>query len=92
MGDPVQMELIAPDGTRSSVRLSNNIAAGEQPLYVVPANHWQGSRVAEGGRFSLVGCTVNPPYKPEHCEHAVRGELQKLFPQHSKVVEYLTRE
>jgi uncharacterized protein len=90
-GDPVQLEVIAPDGTRISVRLGNNISAGEQPLYVVPANHWQGSRVSQGGKFSLVGCTVNPPYKPEHCEHAKRSELQETFPQHKEIIEILTR-
>jgi predicted cupin superfamily sugar epimerase len=91
MGDPVELETISPDGERKTVHLGNDLSRGEVPLFVVPANHWQGSRVSEGGRYSLVGCTVNPAYKPEDCEHAERSKFVEMFPQHQRIIQELTR-
>lgn len=41
-------------------RLGTNLAAGERPQIVVPANHWQTAEPL--GRWTLVGCTVAPGF------------------------------
>ena len=35
---------------------------GSALQFAVPAGVWQGSRVAPGGRFSLIGTTMAPGY------------------------------
>jgi hypothetical protein len=59
--------------------------------YCVPAGHWFGSRVKEGGTFSLVGCTVAPGFDFLDFEMAVRDTILKEFPQHSGIIKELTR-
>ena len=45
------------DGT---VRVGNDLAAGDRPQAMVPAGTWQ--RARSTGPWSLVGCTVSPPF------------------------------
>jgi predicted cupin superfamily sugar epimerase len=42
------------------IRLGCDLHAGEQPQAVVPADAWQ--RARSTGDWSLVGCTVAPPF------------------------------
>jgi len=43
-----------------AVTLGVDLAAGERPQAVVPAGCWQ--RAATVGDWTLVGCTVSPPF------------------------------
>lgn len=52
-------------------RLGADIAAGERPQVVVPADTWQSAETL--GEFTLVGCTVAPPFDFEHFELAPPG-------------------
>ena len=62
------------------------------PQYVVKKGHWFGSRVVEGGEFSLVGCTVSPGFMFEGFELAKANELGQSYPEHSKIIAELTRQ
>jgi len=43
------------------IRLGTDLAAGERPQAVVPANTWQSAEPL--GSFTLVGCTVAPAFE-----------------------------
>jgi predicted cupin superfamily sugar epimerase len=51
---------IADDDGQRSVRLGPDLAAGEQPQAVVPAQAWQAAEST--GDWTLVGCTVAPGF------------------------------
>ena len=53
---------IAHDGcTQHTVRLGPDVAAGERPQAIVPAQAWQAAEST--GDWSLVGCTVAPGFE-----------------------------
>jgi predicted cupin superfamily sugar epimerase len=53
---------IAHDGcTQHKVRLGPDVAAGERPQAIVPAQAWQAAEST--GDWSLVGCTVAPGFE-----------------------------
>ena len=51
---------IADDSDQRSVRLGPDLAAGEVPQAIVPANAWQAAESC--GDWTLVGCTVAPGF------------------------------
>jgi uncharacterized protein len=51
---------IAGDGDKRSVRLGPDLAAGELPQAIVPAQAWQAAEST--GDWTLVGCTVAPGF------------------------------
>jgi uncharacterized protein len=62
---------INSNGATQIVRLGSDLANGERPQAVVPANAWQ---AAEGlGDWTLVGCTVAPGFLFEKFELAPPG-------------------
>lgn len=90
-GQALEVLELLPDGQLCCTRLGSDILRGEIPQYVVPANTWFASRVAEGGTFSLVGCTVAPGFDFADFQLARRQELLEIFPQHRPVITELTR-
>jgi len=78
-------------GELCSTRLGSDILGGEVHQHVVPANTWFASRVAAGGSFSLVGCTVAPGFDFADFCLADRAMLVAAFPQHSQTIAELTR-
>jgi len=53
------------------VKLGPDIAAGERPQAIVPANAWQSAE--SSGAWTLVGCTVAPGFVFEGFEMAPPG-------------------
>ncbi len=60
-GDPVTMLQLDEGGGRE-ITIGNDVLAGLSPQVVVPHGTWQGLRLAEGGRYALLGCTVAPGF------------------------------
>jgi uncharacterized protein len=61
-GAPLELSLDG-DGNGSPatvIRLGIDLGAGDRPQAVVPADRWQ--RARSTGDWSLVGCTVSPPF------------------------------
>jgi hypothetical protein len=54
------------DGRVATIRLGDDLLAGERPQAVVEAGAWQSARTT--GEWSLVGCTVAPPFTFEAFE------------------------
>jgi predicted cupin superfamily sugar epimerase len=62
-GDPLELSIDrrgpGTDDTRL-IELGSDLQSSRRPQAVVPANAWQRARSL--GRWSLVGCTVSPPF------------------------------
>lgn len=91
LGDPIEMLLLKPDGSGAAVILGADIAAGMRLQHVVPGGTWQGSRLAPGGKFALLGTTMSPGFSPEDYEHGSREALSEKYPQYAPLVTFLTR-
>jgi predicted cupin superfamily sugar epimerase len=60
-GSPLEL-LTHVEGAEVVFRvLGTDIAAGERPQIIVPANAWQAARTL--GEWTLVGCTVSPAFE-----------------------------
>src|SRR5580693_829766 len=59
------------DGDQRSVRLGPDLAAGEVPQALVPAQAWQAAEST--GDWTLVGCTVAPGFEFAKFELAPKG-------------------
>ena len=62
---------IADDGGRRTVRLGPDLAAGEIPQAIAPAQAWQAAEST--GDWTLVGCTVAPGFDFAKFEVAPKG-------------------
>ena len=60
-GAPLRLSQ-APDarGPAGARLLGPDLAAGQHPQLIVPADHWQAAETA--GAWTLVGCTVSPGF------------------------------
>ena len=85
-GDPLELHLLHADG-RHEVK---PVGPGAFQA-VAPAGCWFGARVAAGGSFTLVGCTVAPGFDFADFELARRGNLLSQFPAHADIIRALTR-
>jgi len=71
-GAPLQLEIAAgARGPIERITLGPDLAAGERPQAVVPAQHWQAAESL--GDWTLVGCTVAPGFEFEGFELASPG-------------------
>jgi predicted cupin superfamily sugar epimerase len=85
------IHLIDPAGNYSTCKLGRNLAQGELPQIMVPGGHWFAMKVAEGGAYTLLGCTVAPGFDFADLEMPSRADLIRKFPQHRGMIESLTR-
>ncbi|MGK9053340.1 cupin domain-containing protein [Neorhizobium petrolearium] len=69
-GDPLLLR-ISDGRTVETVTLGIDLAKGERPQGVVPADAWQAAEPL--GRFTLVGCTVAPGFEFASFEMAPPG-------------------
>src|SRR5262245_15488966 len=69
-GAPLSLAIVQ-DGARNDIRLGIDLAAGERPQAVVPANAWQQAQSL--GAWTLVGCTVAPGFEFSGFELAPPG-------------------
>jgi hypothetical protein len=91
LGDAVEMLQLGPDGTGKRVMLGRDLARGEFLQTVVPQGVWQGSRLIEGGRVALLGCTVSPGFDYADYASGTREELVRGWPDWAGSIEGLTR-
>lgn len=79
LGDEIEMLQLLPDGTSRIVRLGQDVLGGAEIQTVVPRGTWQGSRLAPGGSFALVGCTMAPGYTDADYEDGTYTELTMCY-------------
>jgi len=79
-GDPLIVVEIDAAGSLKTTRLGGDLGAGGVYQHVVPAGVWFGAIPADGGRFSLVGCTVAPGFDFADLQLADREKLLAEYP------------
>jgi predicted cupin superfamily sugar epimerase len=91
LGDPAEMLILKPDGTGETLLMGQDIVSGMRLQHVVQGGVWQGSRLAPGGKFALLGTTMAPGFDPADFELGARGELTARFPAYAELIAVLTR-
>jgi predicted cupin superfamily sugar epimerase len=90
LGDPVEMLQLHPDGQGRVITIGSDLKAGMRPQVVAPGGVWQGSRLAPGGGFALMGTTMAPGFEFEDYESASRERLVAQYPAFARLIELLT--
>jgi hypothetical protein len=91
-GDAVEMLQLKGGGDGRMVVIGNDLLRGERPQVMVERGVWQGSRLVEGGRWALLGCTVSPGFEFEDYETGVRERLCVGWPEFAEKITALTRD
>ena len=92
LGDPAELFELHPDGTTRLVTLGADIVNGHQVQHVVPRGTWQGSRVAPGGEWALLGTTMAPGYTQSDFLLGYAASLIKKYPSQEQIIRQLTRD
>ncbi len=92
LGDPVELLVLAPDGRGEVVRLGQDLEAGMCVQTVVPGGCWQGSHLAEGGEYALLGTTMAPGFEWQDFEAGDGGALGAQYPDFRDRILRLVRE
>jgi predicted cupin superfamily sugar epimerase len=91
LGDPVEMLQLYGDGSSVVLTLGENLSAGQNVQVVVPAGVWQGTRLVEGGKVALLGCTVTPGFDFADYRGGSYAELSAKWPAEAERIRKLTR-
>lgn len=91
LGDPLEVNLLFPTGETRQILLGQDILNGQHLQLTVPAGVWQGSRVAAGGRYSLIGTTMAPGYTQSDFELGKQEAMLEQYPRESEIIRRLTR-
>jgi predicted cupin superfamily sugar epimerase len=91
LGDPVEMLQLYEDGSSAVLTLGPDLAAGQNVQLVVPAGVWQGTRLVEGGKVALLGCTVTPGFDFADYTSGSHAELAAKWPAEAERIGKLTR-
>ena len=90
-GDTVEMLRLKEGEGGKMVVIGNDLLGGQRPQVVVERGVWQGSRLLEGGRWALLGCTVSPGFEFEDYETGTRDRLCAEWPEFAEEITALTR-
>ncbi len=91
-GDAVQMLQLFPDGSSQQIIIGKDLARGERPQVLAPAQVWQGSRLVDGGAWALLGCTVAPGFEYEDYVDETRAYFLERYPHEAELITALTPE
>lgn len=85
-GDTLLVYEITPNGTLHT----HHLGTGEDamPFTIIQAGSWFGSCVAQGGNYTLCGCTVAPGFDFADFELATPA-LAQQYPQHTALINRL---
>lgn len=78
LGDPCGQVIVGPDGAFSKVVLGQDISDGMTVQHVVPAGHWQGTRLVPGGSWALLGTTMAPGFHVSGFELATGATVESF--------------
>ncbi len=92
LGDPVELLVLAPDGGGEVIRLGHDLPAGMRVQTVVPGGCWQGSRLAGGGDYALLGTTMAPGFEWQDFEAGAGDDLCGKYPDFQRRIRDLVRE
>ena len=90
-GGPLEVLLLAPDGSHMTPVLGLDLARGERPQIVIPAGTWFAAELRTGASHCLCGCTVAPGFDFADFELAEGPELAARWPAAAERIRRLTR-
>ncbi len=90
LGSPLELHTLDERSGHLVTRLGPNVASGERPQAVVPADVLQAARLTGKG-FALCGCTVAPGFDFADFELPERSTLVRRFPEQERLIASLTR-
>ena len=90
-GDPLIVYEISHNGRLLTHHLGNDLMNGESFHAGIKAGRWFASAPAEGGEYTLVGCTVAPGFDFADFELADGETLAGRYPEHAALIRRLTR-
>ena len=90
-GDPVTMLQLLRDGSSQTLTLGPDLAGGQRPQVVVRGHVWQGSRLAPGGKWALMGTTMSPGFDYADFELGNREQLMTQYPGAAEMIRQYTR-
>jgi predicted cupin superfamily sugar epimerase len=91
LGDPLELLLLAPDGTTRTAVLGPDVRHGQHLQFTVTGSTWMGARVVAGGAWTFFGCTMAPGFTYEGYEHGEAGELTARYPSEAARIAGLCR-
>jgi len=91
VGDPVVMLQLLPDGSSQTITLGSDLPNGPRPQVVVRGGVWQGSRLAPGGKFALMGTTMSPGFDYADFQIGDREQLIAQYPGVAGMIRQYTR-
>lgn len=91
LGDPLELLLLAPDGTSRTAVLGPDLPRGQHIQLTVPAGTWMGARVVAGGSWAFFGCTMAPGFTYEGYEHGDLADLTARYPSEAARIAALCR-
>lgn len=92
LGDAIEYSLIYPDGALATGVMGSNVIAGELLQLHVPGGVWKASRLINGSAgFGLISEAVSPGFDFADMQMGDRQMLGERFPEHSELIEQLTR-
>ncbi|MEU6374012.1 cupin domain-containing protein [Streptomyces sp. NPDC046909] len=89
LGDPLELLLLAPDGTSSTPVLGPDVLAGQHVQLTVPGGTWMGARTL--GAWTFFGCTMAPGFTYEGYEHGEFEALMARYPAEGERIARLCR-
>jgi len=91
-GDAVEHLILDPStGAGRKTRLGSDFGSGQSPQLVVPGETWQGARLAAGGAWALLGCTMSPGWDEREFTLGGRTALTAEFPAWEADIRAFTR-
>ncbi|MFD5734267.1 cupin domain-containing protein [Streptomyces sioyaensis] len=90
-GDPLTLFLLAEGSATRTVVLGPDVLGGQHVQFTVPAGTWMAAEVADGGAWTLFGCTMAPGFTFEDYEHGDAAELAARFPREAARITALSR-
>ncbi len=90
-GDPLALFLLPEDGGARTVILGPDVLGGQHVQFTVPAGTWMAAEVADGGSWTLFGCTMAPGFTFEDYEHGDAADLAARFPREAARIAALSR-
>jgi predicted cupin superfamily sugar epimerase len=91
LGDPVEMLQLLPSGHSVLFTLGPDLQAGQHVQLTVPAGVWQGTRLLEGGKVALLGCTVTPGFDFADFRSGSYAELAATWPTEAERIRKRTK-
>jgi predicted cupin superfamily sugar epimerase len=88
----LHVHVLEPTGRHSVLRLGLDVAAGEQPVAIVPLGYWQAAELPEGVPFAFGTNVCAPPFSFETFSIASRLTLTSEYPEHAELIHRLTRD